>query len=416
MEDLHSEELDVLLNKQLEQERVKSQIKFAESGCKRFAYYDIPNHRGIFRYHPFYNNRAAVLEHVRKHPETSSHVRFSETRRSLVEIFQPYIVFKMFDQDGIEVKNWENDMKSIIQGFNHPYKEELDIVQRIKERYEERQILAIDKSACLCHRITNSGSASVSNESQKDKDEISLCNKDASKLLANTESFSSCRTLTRVKKSDSLRGLNLVFNSKDNEYICRDCGDVVMSGAWKSEKQAFERKVQTKKESSLYDPRHNWKDQLSRKQSRENVTFPPNMLENIALAFIKDKLDFRYCHKKLLRKYLRELGYDKYLNNIARIQYEFTGYRPQQFTPEQDLLYVLHFEQFQKVYPLVKDKNRSSLLNTNVLGYKICEMFDWQDHIKFFPLIGDPDILKPQLEVWYRACDILNWNKIETKI
>jgi hypothetical protein len=208
---------------------------------------------------------------------------------------------------------------------------------------------------------------------------------------------------------------SFVFEAKTNTYICTDCG---LSTATIT--NDFDKPIYTENVEQVvvfnYRRDNHFQECLNQLQAKENTTIPPQIIENLNKEFRKYNItNPKMFTIKLVRSYLKKLGYSKYYEHIPTIINEFCGLPAPKLTPELEQQLRIMFDEVQKPFAKWKaviDPKRKNFLNYNYTFHKMLQLLNKDEFLLFFPLLKSREKLYIHDLIWKGICKDLLWEFI----
>ena len=107
---------------------------------------------------------------------------------------------------------------------------------------------------------------------------------------------------------------------------------------------------------------------------------------------------------KLVKSYLKKLGYSKYYEHIPHIINRLNGQNAP-FMSREDEEKLRHM--FREIQPSFKKhcpKGRRNFLSYGYVLYKFCELLEMDEYLACFPLLKNRDKLYLQDKTWQKIC------------
>ena len=86
------------------------------------------------------------------------------------------------------------------------------------------------------------------------------------------------------------------------------------------------------------------------------------------------------------------------------------GQKPLSMTPEMEEKLRYLFLQIQKPFEKYCPAGRKNFISYNFVFYKFCEMLDYNEFLKYFPLLKSKEKLYQQEQIWKKICEDIGWN------
>lgn len=201
------------------------------------------------------------------------------------------------------------------------------------------------------------------------------------------------------------------IHANDGYYICTSCGesDLILL---ENDKQSYkDSNIESK--ACAYKRANHLSEILNQFQAKESTEID----EEVYLK-IKDELkiqriyDYKTLDHKLMKKILKKLKLNKYYEHIHHIINNLNSMPPPTMTREQEENIKKTFKEIQKPFILYRPKKRKNFLNYNYIIHKICELYEYDEFLPFFPLLKSRINLEEQDLVWEKICKYKNYEFI----
>ena len=158
---------------------------------------------------------------------------------------------------------------------------------------------------------------------------------------------------------------------------------------------------------------NHFREILAQFQAKESTQIPPQVIEDIKLQIIKERISLEQLSNKKTKDILKKLGYNKYYEHIPFIK-DKLGIKPPIMSPELEETLCNLFMDIQAPYAKYCPDDRVNFLNYYYTVYKLCELLDQRQFLPFFPILKDREKRIEQDEIWKKICSELDWEFIPT--
>lgn len=223
-------------------------------------------------------------------------------------------------------------------------------------------------------------------------------------------------------KCNECESNTMLVDSVKSLIICKECG---LSQDWQdpnlpqwSDTVGFTKQYRYKR------PKY-FEDHLNRFQAKENVTIPPELLQQILKELNKRRIrDISKINYKLIKSILQHLDKSSYYDNINTIICKLSGQKPPKLTKELELRLKHMFDQtlepFSKWKHLIK--SRSNYLSYPYTIRKFLEIINYErggdknieKMIPYFKKLKSLEKNRDQEKVFEKICIELNWPFIKS--
>jgi hypothetical protein len=193
--------------------------------------------------------------------------------------------------------------------------------------------------------------------------------------------------------------VDLVLCYADGCYVCSKCGEVAMQ-------PVFERAQMFVRKFSNYKRIHHFHERVSQFMLAESF-IPEADMCRIKEAF--QKSGHASINKANIRKILRPLGMQKYIEKWLQIIARVTGAEPPQLSARVCMQLDLMFISLQLPFLSHKPSTRKNFLNYNYVFNRLLQKLDLHEFCTFFPLIKSKSKLHALDMVWKDMCLQLGW-------
>ena len=195
------------------------------------------------------------------------------------------------------------------------------------------------------------------------------------------------------------RGCQLVLCYADGCYVCTDCGEVSMQ-------PVFERAHMFLRKFSNYKRIHHFHERISQFMLSESS------IAQVDVDRIKTEIQREGIHtinKTIIRKILRSLGMQRYIEKWLQIVWKVTGMQPPQFSARVCMQLDILFIAMQLPFMSAKPQERKNFLNYNYVFNRLLQKLDLTEFCMFFPLIKSKSKLAILDQMWQKICETVKW-------
>uniref|UniRef100_A0A6C0ADF9 Viral late gene transcription factor 3 zinc ribbon domain-containing protein n=1 Tax=viral metagenome TaxID=1070528 RepID=A0A6C0ADF9_9ZZZZ len=219
-------------------------------------------------------------------------------------------------------------------------------------------------------------------------------------------------SVEKVKKNGLKKcshcGLEKNLVPAEGVFVCEQCGEVeeiIMELDRSSIKdQSFDKPAYPYKRISHYNE---W---LSQFQAKESTEIPDSVYRDVINELKKNRVN---DHSKLtlpyMKKVLRKLKLNDYFDNIPHIISKITKRPPPSITREMEEELRKLFKEMQIPFEKHKPDDRVNFLSYSYVLHKLCEIKEWDDFLKCFPLLKSRSKLRAQDNIWKKICQECRW-------
>jgi uncharacterized Zn finger protein (UPF0148 family) len=197
----------------------------------------------------------------------------------------------------------------------------------------------------------------------------------------------------------------------DGLVICNQCGDtdtILLETDKPNYKEAV---IETK--VCAYKRSNHLSEILNQLQAKESTEIDEDIY-----SMIKEELkiqriaNYKLLDHKIMKKILKKLKLNKYYEHIHHIINNLNNLPPPSMTREQEENIKKTFKDIQKPFQIYRPKKRKNFLNYNYILHKICELYEYDDFLPYFPLLKSRTNLEEQDIVWEKICKYNNYQFI----
>lgn len=185
-------------------------------------------------------------------------------------------------------------------------------------------------------------------------------------------------------------------------YVCPECGAVAATTDIKD--MNFKELEANQQPSPSYKRRNHLHEWLTRAQASERKIVPLEVKTIILKCFQRWGIGRNDATYALVRRFLRESGYQRYFEHIPQIISWLTGKDAFKLTETQinQIKHVFHI--IQVPFEVHKPKERKNFLSYSYVLYKVCELMDLDDVLVSFPLLKSRSNLMKADSLWRKIC------------
>ena len=229
------------------------------------------------------------------------------------------------------------------------------------------------------------------------------------KVVHNTNTKKIKNTFT-VKNCPKCK-VEKTIHLSDGLVICNQCGDtdtILLETDKPNYKEAV---IETK--VCAYKRSNHLSEILNQLQAKESTEIDEDIY-----SMIKEELkiqriaNYKLLDHKIMKKILKKLKLNKYYEHIHHIINNLNNLPPPSMTREQEENIKKTFKDIQKPFQIYRPKKRKNFLNYNYILHKICELYEYDDFLPYFPLLKSRTNLEEQDIVWEKICKYNNYQFI----
>jgi hypothetical protein len=158
---------------------------------------------------------------------------------------------------------------------------------------------------------------------------------------------------------------------------------------------------------------NHFREILAQFQAKETTQIPKEVFDNIKNQIKKERMTIKQLTNKKAKDILKKLGYNKYYEHIPFIK-DKLGIKPPVMSPELEDKLCNLFMEIQAPYAKYCPDNRVNFLNYYYTIYKLCELLNQIQYLRYFPMLKDVDKRIEQDIIWKNICKELNWDFVPT--
>lgn len=156
---------------------------------------------------------------------------------------------------------------------------------------------------------------------------------------------------------------------------------------------------------------HEW---ITRVQALERKVVPVEVKKEVLAAFDKWGFDRKKPTKVLVRKFLRDAGYQRYFEHVPQIMQWLSGSPQIHFTDDTVQKIKRVFREIQAPFERHKPKDRKNFLSYSYVLYKVCELLELDHMLHAFSLLKSRQNLMKADKVWKGICADCGYQYIPT--
>lgn len=224
-------------------------------------------------------------------------------------------------------------------------------------------------------------------------------------MVLNDKNYVQSKTKKRVSDKCSNCNEEVMILQTEGKIVCEHCGveeDVIIN----SDKPSF-RDPPSELTYFAYKRINHFNETLAQIQAKESTEIPEKIFDDIKNELKRERVtNMKKLNKKMIKKYLNRLGYNKYYEHAPYIIQKLSGKQlniPRELEEQAKLMFRMAEEQF----PKIKPADRKNFLNYNYMHYKIFEMLGYHDIKKNFPLLKGKPKLHLQDQMLHDIAEIL---------
>jgi hypothetical protein len=223
-------------------------------------------------------------------------------------------------------------------------------------------------------------------------------------------------TTRKTKNSHTIKlcqkcKIEKTIHVNDGYYTCHICGDsdlILLENDRQSHKDS-----NAESKACAYKRQNHLSEILNQFQAKESTEIDEDIYKRIKNELTIQRIyDYKTLDYKLMKKILKKLKLNKYYEHIHHIINNLNNMPPPTMTREQEENIKKMFKEIQKPFSLYRPKKRKNFLNYNYIIHKICELYEYDEFLPFFPLLKSRINLEEQDLVWEKICKFKNYEFI----
>ncbi len=208
-------------------------------------------------------------------------------------------------------------------------------------------------------------------------------------------------------------GNDMIFSTNDAMLYCKECGNTEFI-LIDTDRPSYK---DPPRESSYYAYKriNHFKELLAQFQAKESTEIPQDVFDAIVAELKKQRIeDTRSIKPAKMREILRKLKLNRKYDHIPHIINRLNGTNAQVMTRETEEKLLHMFKEIQPSFQKHCPKNRRNFLSYAYVLYKFCELLEFDDFLKSFPLLKNRDKLYLQDKIWEQICADMSWQFIKS--
>jgi uncharacterized Zn finger protein (UPF0148 family) len=197
----------------------------------------------------------------------------------------------------------------------------------------------------------------------------------------------------------------------DGYIICTSCGDsdpILLE----SDKPVFKDTIVDVK-TCAYKRSNHLSEILNQFQAKETTEIDDDIYEQIKEELkIQRIYDYKELNYNLIKKVLKKLRLNRYYEHINHIINNLNGLPSPSMKREEEENIKKMFKDIQEPFKKFRPKKRKNFLNYNYIIHKICELYEYDEFLPYFPLLKSRINLEEQDIVWQKICQYKNYEFI----
>jgi hypothetical protein len=203
-------------------------------------------------------------------------------------------------------------------------------------------------------------------------------------------------------------GQDMIFSTNEAMLYCKACGNTEFI-LIDTDRPSYK---DPPRESSYYAYKriNHFKELLAQFQAKESTEIPQDVFELIVTELKKQRIeDTTNIKPAKMREILRKLKLNRKYDHIPHIINRLNGTNAQIMTRETEEKLLHMFKEIQPSFQKHCPKNRRNFLSYAYVLYKFCELLEFDDFLKSFPLLKNRDKLYLQDKIWEQICKDMSW-------
>jgi hypothetical protein len=208
-------------------------------------------------------------------------------------------------------------------------------------------------------------------------------------------------------------GEDMIFAANEAMLYCKGCGNIEFM-LIDTDRPSYK---DPPRESSYYAYKriNHFKELLAQFQAKETTEIPQDIFDTIVTELKKQRIDdTRTLKPAKMREILRKLKLNRKYDHIPHIINRLNGTNAQIMTRETEEKLLHMFKEIQPSFQTHCPKNRRNFLSYSYVLYKFCELLEFDDFLKSFPLLKNRDKLYLQDKIWALICQDQSWEFIRS--
>lgn len=173
---------------------------------------------------------------------------------------------------------------------------------------------------------------------------------------------------------------------------------------------------QPTKETSHYSYKriNHFNEWVSQLQGKESTEISDEVFEKILAEIRKERKDPSKITYNKMREILKKLRYNKYYEHCYYIIYRINGIQAPNFSQELEEKLRSMFKDIQGPFLKHQPRSRKNFLSYSYCLFKMFELLEKDDFLKYFHLLKSREKLHQQDQLWKKICEELGWQFIES--
>ena len=164
-----------------------------------------------------------------------------------------------------------------------------------------------------------------------------------------------------------------------------------------------------------YKRTNHFKEWIYQIQGREGISIPDEIISGVLAEIKKERITDKDCitYDKM-KEFLKKLKLNKYYEHIPNIITRITGEKRLTINSELENKLLQMFNEIQAPFEKYCPKTRKNFLSYSYTLYKIFQLLEKNEYLKYFPLLKSREKMYEQDEIWKNICKELNWKFISS--
>lgn len=208
-------------------------------------------------------------------------------------------------------------------------------------------------------------------------------------------------------------GDDMIFSANEAMFYCKNCGNTEFI-LIDTDRPSYK---DPPRESSYYAYKriNHFKELLAQFQAKESTEIPQDVFDSIVAELKKQRIeDTRNIKPAKMREILRKLKLNRKYDHIPHIINRLNGTSAQVMNRETEEKLLHMFKEIQPCFQKHCPKNRRNFLSYAYVLYKFCELLEYDEFLKSFPLLKNRDKLYLQDKIWCEICKEMQWEFIRS--
>lgn len=164
-----------------------------------------------------------------------------------------------------------------------------------------------------------------------------------------------------------------------------------------------------------YKRLNHFNEWISQIQGKETTEISDEIYKKILLEIKKQKIEnMASITTGKIKEILKSLKLSKYYEHCSHILARINGIQTPQFSCELEDTLRNMFKQIQPLFNKHAPKTRKNFLSYSYVLYKLLELLEKDEYLKYFPLLKSREKLQSQDNIWECLCKELNWQFIKS--